>query len=65
MCVRCGKRIGVYEPLLILRPDRAARRSCYLELRDEPGDSLGGCELAHATCLPVALPRPRSAGVGV
>jgi hypothetical protein len=63
--VRCGKPIGVYEPLLILKPDGAARRSCYLEVRDGPDGSLDGCELAHATCLPVALTRPLPAGLGV
>jgi hypothetical protein len=64
-CARCRKSIGVYEPLLILERDGAVQRSCYLDLRDAPDGSLDGCALVHAACLPAALPRPLSAGLGV
>jgi hypothetical protein len=64
-CARCGEPIGVYEPLSILKLDGTVQRSCYLDVRDEPDGSLDGCALVHAACLPAALPRPLSAGLGV
>lgn len=64
-CARCGKPIGVYEPLLILGRAGAVQRSCYLDFRDAPDGSLDGRALMHGACLPATLPRLLSAGLEV
>ncbi len=49
-CVRCGDRIGVYEPLVVIQPDGSAHRSSYLDAREAPVGAHDGCGLVHASC---------------
>ncbi len=47
LCAACGERIGIYEPLVIERPD-GPQRSSYLNLAR--AERAGPWQLLHSQC---------------
>jgi len=48
-CASCGELIGVYEPIVVVKPDGALRET---SIAADPQLETGGASLYHRGCMP-------------